>query len=241
MVHFTSEEQHLMRKLAYLLMVVVIASAALAQKEVPSPPKPTDDGPSLEVTLKFIQEKMNDQGAVGYGLTRSNLPGVTFRTFYRMSGVVADATTCSLHKIETTNTRIEVATENGYLESGKPVMGDDLIRQSLDTSTISLRDVESLRVESRQDGANRQSAERGYPDVTFTVAPQVFDLVLMASRPAFSFHNVITIGKQPPKTVDPPLAKEDHLFFREEETAKRLAKAITHALELCGGGNQDPF
>jgi hypothetical protein len=26
-----------------------------------------------------------------------------------------------------------------------------------------------------------------------------------------------------------------------KETATRLAKALTHAVELCGGGNKDPF
>jgi len=41
---------------------VLVVSAALAQeKTVPPPPNPSDEGPSLEVTLKFIQEKLKDK------------------------------------------------------------------------------------------------------------------------------------------------------------------------------------
>jgi hypothetical protein len=30
-------------------------------------------------------------------------------------------------------------------------------------------------------------------------------------------------------------------YFPSEEMANRLAKAMVHAVELCGGGNKDPF
>jgi hypothetical protein len=51
-----------------LILIVVAAtfiSAAFAQ-DVPPPPKPKDDGPSLEVTMKFIEEKLNSIGRVNY-------------------------------------------------------------------------------------------------------------------------------------------------------------------------------
>ena len=40
-----------------------------------------------------------------------------------------------------------------------------------------------------------------------------------------------------------PLAEEAAVYFREEETAQRMAKAMVHAAELCGGGkdDDDPF
>jgi hypothetical protein len=39
---------------------ILAASAGLAQEKnaVPPPPKPSDDGPSLDVTMKFIKEKL---------------------------------------------------------------------------------------------------------------------------------------------------------------------------------------
>jgi hypothetical protein len=30
-------------------------------------------------------------------------------------------------------------------------------------------------------------------------------------------------------------------YFADEEMANRVAKALVHAVELCGGGNKDPF
>jgi hypothetical protein len=218
-------------------------SAALAQqkKTVPPPPKPADQEPSLAVTMKFIQSKMNDQGVVGYVFSQTNIPGVAFRTFYRFSDVTTDSSTCSLHKVETTNVRVEVTAGTTYSEGGKPVTGADLVRQLVETSTVSLKDVESIRVESQQDAVNRSFAQNGYPDISATIEPTIFQLTLVASKPVFLFHVSQTVGKQPPVTSDTPLAKEDSLHFRDEDTADRLAKALTHAIELCGGGNKDPF
>lgn len=69
------------------ILALILATASVvsidAQQNVPPPPKPPDNGPSLEVTMKFIQDKMNEQGRVGYAYTQSNLNGVTFRVFYR--------------------------------------------------------------------------------------------------------------------------------------------------------------
>jgi len=42
--------------------------AGSGNKAVPPPPKPADEGPSLEVTMKFIQDKLNDIGPVTHGL-----------------------------------------------------------------------------------------------------------------------------------------------------------------------------
>jgi hypothetical protein len=33
----------------------------------------------------------------------------------------------------------------------------------------------------------------------------------------------------------------NEFFFIDEEMANRVAKAMVHAIELCGGGNKDPF
>src|ERR1022692_5124699 len=35
-------------------------------QDVPPPPKPKDDGPSLEVTMKFIQDKLAEVGRVNW-------------------------------------------------------------------------------------------------------------------------------------------------------------------------------
>jgi hypothetical protein len=40
---------------------------------------------------------------------------------------------------------------------------------------------------------------------------------------------------------DYPPVKEARVYFREEDAAQRMAKAMVHAVELCGGGDKDPF
>jgi hypothetical protein len=81
-----------MRTITVFLTVVFVAAAGLAQQEVPPPPKPPDNGPSLEVTMKIIQDKMNDQGDVEYVGRLSG--GATRRTHYIISGSVAASATC---------------------------------------------------------------------------------------------------------------------------------------------------
>jgi hypothetical protein len=44
-------------------LTLCVAAPALAQK-VPLPPKPADDGPSLAETMKYIQDRLNEQGEV---------------------------------------------------------------------------------------------------------------------------------------------------------------------------------
>jgi hypothetical protein len=219
-----------MRTVVVIAMAVLMSCTLLAQtKEVPPPPKPGDDGPGLEATMRFIQEKLNGQGAIGFVFTRGDIPATIFRTSYRISDAVADGAACSLHTVETTDIKIEVTAGENYSE------------QSVDTGAISFKDVENLRVEPGTDATNRDFAQNAHPEIGTTFTPNVFYLTLVASKPVFTYHIVRTKGKEPAWTSERPPSKEFHLIFGDEEIAKRLAKAITHAVELCGGGNQDPF
>jgi hypothetical protein len=65
--------------------------------------------------------------------------------------------------------------------------------------------------------------------VVADIAPEV------GTSPRWPFH-------EPPRVVD----TKGHqltliLYFDDEDTADRVAKALIHAVELCGGGNDDPF
>jgi hypothetical protein len=222
-----------------LLLASILLTAVYAQ-DVPPPPKPQDSGPSLEATMKFIKDKMNEQDTVGYAFTQSNLSAETFRVFYRISDVVADAASCSLKTVETTDTRIEVVPGNTYSEGGQPVTGEDLSRRKVEKATIRLRDVESISVERLQDARNRGFAESAHPEITVDIAAPVYVLTLVAPRPVFLFHVTFTRGNGAPKEYDDP-SKTDMLQFRDEDMANRVAKAFVHAVELCGGGRKDPF
>ncbi|MGD0144829.1 MAG: hypothetical protein ABSC92_16885, partial [Rhizomicrobium sp.] len=77
-----------------------------------------------------------------------------------------------------------------------------------------------VRVASKDQIQNRIDADLGHPTWTTQVNPPVFvvSLYKTTGSPEFSFD------------------------FRDEDTANRVAKAFSHAVELCGGGhNVEPF
>ncbi len=231
------------RALMTICFAALVVSGAPAQqkKSVPPPPKPKDEGPSLEVTMKFIQDKMNDHGTVGFVMTRSNANGVLFRTYSLISEAAGDASTCTLQAKKKGTIKIEVPDGTTYNEGGKAVSGDDLRREMVYTSTSPFKDVVSIVVESAQDRDNRGAAEAAHPEITVSYTPAIYDLVLKGTKKdAFSFHSTYNKGKEPPQDKD-STGDITWFMFRDEDTANRVAKAMLHAVELCGGGNKDPF
>src|SRR5579863_1987472 len=84
-----------------ICFAVFVVSGALAQqkKAVPPPPKPADDGPNLEVTMKFIQDKVNDVGALNYAAYgHDNAAGNDWTTQFKVeaTNVVANASACRI-------------------------------------------------------------------------------------------------------------------------------------------------
>jgi hypothetical protein len=227
--------------LAVAICLTVGASHAQEKKPVPPPPKPVDDGPKLELTMKFIQDKLNDQDTVGYLYTRSNGSGVLFRHHYLLSDVIADASTCTLRVKEKDAVQIEVADGVTYQEGGKWVTGDELQRELFTTSTSLFKQVVSIEVDSADDFWNRRTAESAHGDITFTFTPAVYNVTLNGTKQdAFSVHITATNGRRSPQNSE-PRSKQKTFIFRDEETANRVAKAMVHAVELCGGGNKEPF
>lgn len=225
----------------FLVALTVSATSAQEKKTVPPPPKPADDEPSLEATMKFIQDKINDHGTVGYVVTDSTASGVLHRVHLLNFDVVADAPTCTLREKDKSIEEIEVTDGVTYNEGGNTVSGDNLHRETLVMSKGSFKDVESIAVESAQDFINRMLAQNAHPERTMSYTPAVYRLSLdAAKKDAFSVHREYTVGKQPPGTADFTV-RQMGFSFRDEQTANRIAKAITHAVELCGGGNKEPF
>ncbi|MGA3026486.1 MAG: hypothetical protein ABSF98_17105 [Bryobacteraceae bacterium] len=66
------------------------------------------------------------------------------------------------------------------------------------------------------------NAKAGHPEVSAKVDPAVF-LVVVKSRAGSPFGGDMTFN------------------FYDEAMADRVAKALQHAVDLCGGGNQEPF
>jgi hypothetical protein len=210
------------------------AIAAWGQQSAPPTPKPDDSGPTLAATMQFIQEKLSEKGRIGWAETRSNLPGLTWRSFAQLTDVMADPAACTLYATETTYVTVELP-KGRVLKPGGPLTADDLHTLTVETDTISFKQVEKVTVEKYQDLTNQAAAEAGYPEVTVTVTPPVFYLKLWASNAVFSIHTSTTKGSQAPAEKD-KTSKTNGFVFRDEESANHAAKAMIHAMELCGGG-----
>ncbi len=84
--------------------------------------------------------------------------------------------------------------------------------------TLDLKNVETFEVRTSMHEAKMEDTANGHPALDKRQDPPYFAVT------ARSKGNV-----------------ETPLFFRDEETANRVAKAMVHAVELCGGGNKEPF
>jgi hypothetical protein len=163
---------------------------------------PATNGPTLEVTMQFIQDKLNAVGTVnfaGYVHDASeNTDGVqSFSS--TTSNVVANPGACSLsyHRL---------VFNNGSKEHNENVF-------------ISLRDVDRISVLPDEQDWQMYLIKTGDTAKTVHDVPNISALVIKLNN-----------GKDPT------------IRFYEQELADRVAKALVHAVELCGGGPKpEPF
>jgi hypothetical protein len=210
------------------------AIAASGQQSAPPPAKPADSGPTLAATMQFIQDKLSEKGKIGWAETWSNQPGFIMRNFTQLTDVMADPAACTLYTTENVDVTIELP-KGRVLKPGGSVTADDLHTLTVETDTISFKQVERITVERLQDLKNQSLAEQAHPDIAVTITPPVFYVKLWASTAIFSVHTSTTKGSQAPVEKD-TTSKTNGFTFRDEESANHAAKAMIHAMELCGGG-----
>jgi hypothetical protein len=215
-------------------MTLGLAISACGQQSASPQTKPADSGPTLAATMQFIQEKLSEKGRTGWAETLSNQPGIIRRSFTQLTDVMADPAACTLYTTEATDKTIELP-KGKVLKPGGPLTADDLQTHTVETDTISFKQAEKVTVEKMQNLRNEVFADAAHPDVTATVTPEVFYLKLSASNAVFSIHHSITKGTQAP-VEDDKNSKFDGYIFGDEESANKVAKAMIHAMELCGGG-----
>jgi hypothetical protein len=159
------------------------------------------DGPTLAVTMQFIQDKMNEQGKINYALyTHDNSSGQdspVYQISIHAANVIANPATCQItwHKVTT----------NG----GKVGIDKDF--------SLDLRNVLSFEVRTSTYEAKMEDTANGHPELDKRQDPPYFAVT----------------AKLKGNTETP-------LFFSSEEMANRIAKAMVHAVELCGGGQKSP-
>jgi hypothetical protein len=181
-----------------LLGVLAVSPASTQQKKaVPPPPKPDDGGPSLEVTMKFIQDKMNSIGPVNYAVYfHDNATGAdwTKRSKFEVTQMVAEAPACAIT----------------YHEKGWPAA------ESESSSGFFLKNVEDVVVMPMEQYQQEAAAAAGHPSWSSRVDPPVFVL----------------------KVRESDVKGTNNFDFFDEQLPNRVARAIVHAVELCGGGGK---
>jgi hypothetical protein len=177
------------------LALVLIPPLLSRQQAVPPPPKPidpallpkpSDPGPSLDVTLAFIKSKIESIGDLTFSTTDDNDPAAGAQqghTGYYLVGIDSKACTIQLEKHYQTNVR-----------------RDTILIREISRVTLMLH------------------GQPEYPELHYS--PQL---------PALKIYFATSS------------ANSVWIWFGDDDVADRVAKALTHASELCGGGNKDPF
>ena len=170
--------------------------------------------PSLAETMKFIQDKLNDNNKTSWidnaKYTRAEGTGWTDTVTHEFSSVVADTGQCRIsYHIFTKH-----SASYTYMKTsdGKNNKGED--------KTFSLRSVQEIVVKPWEQYETEWLAKNGHPDKTIaSSAPAITALVV---RQPHGVENVFT--------------------FTDAVLADRVARAMVHSVELCGGGKtEEPF
>jgi hypothetical protein len=199
-----------------------------------SPTKSAESGSTLAATMQFIKEELNQQGRVSWTEIKSNQPGVAYRTFDTIDNAKADLAACTLTTTETVDTSVVTPFGNTLSGGDKPAATNDLRSHIVETGTTPFKQVEKVIVEKVQESRNKVLASTEHPEITATVTPTVFYVMLSASSPVFTAHTATTKGNQATTERDATF-RTNGLAFRDEDTANHVAKAMIHAIELCGG------
>jgi hypothetical protein len=267
-------------------LICFVSSGLPAQQTVPPPPKPADDGPSLEVTMKFIQEKLNAIGPLRYSVSRRAVDADSDSVFNEadeLSDVVADPQRCTIsYRLqesakpisEESSRNFDASHDRGPDSSEAPtkaiaysqdsagsyqVQGrsQEGARPRNTTFVVDLKEVKKIEVRSVEQDLNEASGGK----TSWTLQPPIFEVV--AQTHLAGYRRQLPAKPEPPpaepsvnaiiedifratpgKTTEPtqrhqgvmcePLPRESGVFsVDDEELAKRLARAINHAVELC--------
>jgi len=208
------------------------------QSNTGTKPAASDSGPSLAATMQFIQDKINEQAQIAYvvNVGVQNKPGLTMRenVSFVADSVVADPATCILRAAYTLKMNMETYSD------GKPVAAATFDQHIQTEETDGLKDVEKITVEKLEAYSNRRFVEKGHPELSATIAPSFFVVELSSSKLVFTNHESSTKGSLAP-VVTERSEKQTVFTFGDEEIAGRVAKAFTHAVDLCGSGKKEPF
>ena len=167
---------------------------------------------TLERTMKFLQDTLNQQGQLTWVQAPKAALASTISVVDEVTDAVADPAACTLSfKVDHRFPDYRVAM----------------------TWKLPVRDIAKVTVESLEEAADRARARAGQPAWDSTTTPRVFNLQFEATPgKKFQSHRKSLNASQEviERDQEQPLGS---LYFRDEATAKRVANAMMRARELC--------
>ena len=192
-----------------------IASQGATPANAPPAGAQTNSGPSLAETMKYIQDKVNQQGKI------------EFTNFHRYL-----ATGDSSSHWDSEESQVIAVDPAGELSVQKYYAATNVTA----TWRLNFKDVGKLEVLSASDSYHREN-----PEFEYQFNPPFFYLYihLIGGRTVQKHVSIGYAGVWHDKTRSSDSSTgELRLAFRDEESADRAAKAFVHAVELCGGGSK---
>ena len=270
-----------MRIIAVFLTIALGATTMLAQHDVPPPPQPVAEqapapppqavnppaanGPTLEATMKFIQDKVNQQGKIVYVETVTNsvtgesvgennpaaaadpvrlvsFAGQSAKPARKGFGGAAGGGSSPQLSAETQVVAVDPIGALSFQENGSDMhivragfgMMLPVAENWTKTWQVYFKNIERLEGLSSADYKHRVN-----PAMTYQDDPPYFELVIhMAAGKSVTRHmQTVSYNKHGKTTESNDTIQEFALHFRDEDAANRVAKAMIHAIELCGGGS----
>ncbi|MGA7410097.1 MAG: hypothetical protein WBW33_06400 [Bryobacteraceae bacterium] len=184
-----------------LIVALVLGARLVHAQDVPPPPPPKkDDGPSIEDTMKFIEEKLTSVGKLNF---------IVYIHDNKAGSDWTNSRTIEIDKVYASPAFCRLDYHISAVRDGESLTNGD--------SSFHLKTVQEIDVLPFEQWAKEGDAKAGHPEWTSRVDPPIF-LVNVQLK---------TGGQQ--------------FFFPKEALANRVAAALNHAVELCGGGSKEPF
>jgi len=212
---------------AELKAILAQGTAPATPGEQPSAIAPAASEPTLAETMKFIQDKLNEQGRFNFALyTHDNQSGEDASIQYGFETTNAVSSDCSLsYKVNITSSQMGAR-------------GATTTTNANSARNMNMKYMKAVQAMGADYWWNQEMADDGTPAKTAQVQPGYFLLsVGAASKGSECTRNKKPIACPEPNAID-RLALT--LIFRDEDVSNRVAKAMMHAVELCGGGQKSP-
>jgi len=180
--------------------------------EKPQTSAAADNGPSLAETMQFIQEKLNGIGEVDFFAIHQD-------TSSDSNGSTWSQTIQNeINNVVANQKQCSISYHWKTTNQGSWYWEKRIPTSKNENDIFSLRDVQEIVLKPFEQYRNGFYAKKGSSANVLSTNPPISVLV-----------------------VRRPHGEENSFYFSDDDLADRVAKAMLHAVELCGGGNKESF